>query len=204
MHARLQGIVVELVDPPTSVDEAIQALDVELAVGCTNDWWCQADYDTPHPGISAVIKQTRLMVKQAKQRIDVEAKYASVEENRKPPESGVDLANSIMAVAAASKPLSEKDAKYAEEIEASRIRSVNVAAKQSLIALVERLAEQVGPQSDLDGAQKLKALAVVSEESLEVASLLHSSQVRPPHSKRTHCVTHCVTQVYMCYRKHTC
>ena len=25
-----------------------------------------------------------------------------------------------------------------------------------------------------------------------------------PHSKRTHCVTHCVTQVYMCYRKHTC
>ena len=130
------------------------------------------------------MKRSRIL---AKQCAAVAAKISKQEESesshkRMQASQGSEevLANSIVAAAAMSKPLSDKDAKIAEELDASKERFEQVACNESLVAKLERLAAEVGPHSDQTAAERLAVFAEASNSEFEISRLLHAAHVRPP------------------------
>ena len=192
IHARLAGIEDGIDDVPRSISEAVSAIDVELAVGQSKGYWDLKDLRTPLAGIDEAVKRSRMLVKQG---LDVRYKTMkpSTASTQPPPLSyGSEevLANSIIAAAAMSKPLSDKDAKIAEELDAAKERFEVVAAEESLIEKMERLAAAVSPSSGTDASQRLAEFAEASNNEFEISQLLHAAHVRPPDAgKATHART---------------
>ena len=181
IHARLAGIEDGIDDVPTSISEAVSAIDVELAVGQSRGYWTLKDIRPPLAGIDEAVKRSRMLVKQG---LDARYKNLKPSTTSTPPTSSYGseevLANSIIAAAAMSKPLSDKDAKIAEELDAAKERFETVAADESLIAKMERLAAAVSPSSGTTAPQRLAELAEASNDEFEIAQLLHAAHVRPP------------------------
>ena len=158
---------------------------MELAVGQGRGFWQKAELHPPMAGMSEAVKRSRILVKQGVAALNQEVKKAEAAALKPPTTthgSEEILANSIVAAAAMAKPLSEKDSKIAEELDASKERFEVVASKESLVSMVERLASEVGPQSGSTPAQRLAQFAKVSNADFEVAQLLHSAHVRPPEA----------------------
>ena len=182
VHERLHIAVMPTVpvDPPEDVEEAVQAIDVVLTAGVSSGLWDSAEISAPRAGVEAVVKHSRVLVAaaaQASSRIDANSKKSPTSDDG----SGqMALASSILQASENSRPLSEKDAKVAEELEASKQRIEVVAASPSLLATMKQLAEVVGVQSAASDEQKLRAFATTCNKSEQVAALLKASHVRQP------------------------
>ena len=182
VHERLHIAVMPTVpvDPPEDVEEAMQAIDVVLTAGISSGLWDSAEISAPREGVEAVVKHSRVLVAvaaQASSRIDASSKKNPTSDDG----SGqMALASSILQASENSRPLSEKDAKVAEELEASKQRVEVVAASSSLLATMKQLAEVVGVQSAASDEQKLRAFATTCNKSEQVAALLKASHVRQP------------------------
>ena len=179
VHERLHLAVFPsaMVDVPEDVSEAVHAIDVVLLAGVENGRWAPGQIQATSPGFDAAVKHSRILAAIAASPRTDSNRPLEGERNATDP---MLLATSILQASENARPLSDKDAKVAEELEASKQRAEAVSQSAPWTAALQTLAGVVGVQSEASDEQKLQAYAATSNRHHEVAALLKASHVRQP------------------------